>query len=290
MTLVHRTVKVVVVSRIVWSFIGSITVALWSTASASTNQVQMQAEYRFPALALEAKELPTHSVWEQFETKFQEFTVQNFSDRFHPLLTLQWSANAANLSMAELRAQPVNAARKALTRSFTSSVREVAAEFPIALWFDDRQGFLTDLLLNSVDAVEEEAVAPLDPSFRAIERSWWQRLSASKNMRFGLRPFRTSPYAFMSTAVRDGENLLLMAHVRYHYSNFAEHRFEVALSMPLSPGLALEFGTAYQIGRNTEISSFVLKLTKQIGKHGLVHIGMEAQEHPRFVTGVAMLL
>lgn len=260
-----------------------------TTAGAATNVV-MQAEYRFPTITLDTTPVDSLTTLERFESSFQQNTERIFTDRFHPLLTMQWNLNAASLSVAEFRSQPTDAARKALTRSVATSARAAVIDLPIVMWLEGRKGFFVDLLKNSVEASTEAAVDPLDPSYRAVDKAWWQRLADSKSLNYGLRPFRTSPYAFVSASIRNGDALLLMTHVRYHYSNFAEHQFELAVSMPLSPGLALELGTAYKISAHSETSAVVLKLAKQIGRNGIVHVGMEAQEHPRLIAGISMPL
>lgn len=264
-------------------------VAMLATNLWATNQV-MQLEYRLPSITLEWPETPPVTFWERFESALKKNSGTIFRDRFHPLSGMQWNLESVNLDAEALHEQTSLAARRALTRSLRISAREAALHLPIVMWFEDRQGFLVDLLLNSMDTFEEESVAPLDPAYRAIEKSWWQRLSESKNFRFGLRPFRTSPYAFMSASFWNGDSLLMLAHVRYHYSHFTDHRFEIALSMPLSPGLSFDVGTAYQFDRHTEDKKIVLKLSKYFRNGSIVHVGMEAQDHPRFVAGISMSL
>ena len=271
-------------SRIFWICF-SLLAAAATNARAMTNHQVMQAEYRLPEIRLEATSPEPFTLWEQFESSFQLNADRIFSDRFHPLQTAQW-----DLAVEDYRAQPARTARKALTRTLSTSARAAVVELPLVLWLEDRQGFLVDLLKSTVEENDEEAVNPLDPSYRVAEKSWWQRLADNKNICFGVRPFRTSPYAYISSTIRNGDALLLMAHVRYHYSNFAEHQFEVALSMPLSPGLALEFGTAYQLSEHSDMSVVVLKLAKQIGRQGVVHAGVEVQEHPRFLAGISLPL
>ncbi|MGC3958323.1 MAG: hypothetical protein QM813_10395 [Verrucomicrobiota bacterium] len=271
-------------SRILWICI-SLLAASAASVRATTNHQVMQAEYRLPEIRLEATSPEPFTSWEHFETAFQRNADRIFTDRFHPLQTTHWE-----LAVDDFRTQPSRTASKALTRTLTTSARSAAVELPLVMWLEDRQGFLVDLLRSTVEENDEEAVNPLDPSYRVTEKSWWQRLADNKNIYFGVRPFRTSPYAYISSTIRNGDTLLLMAHVRYHYSNFAEHQFEVALSMPLSPGLALELGTAYQFTEHSEMSVVVLKLAKQIGQHGVMHAGIEVQEHPRFLAGISLPL
>lgn len=264
--------------------------AVVSTAHAWTTNQLMQLEYRLPTIALEWSARPPLTFWERFESAFDKNSSTIFIDRFHPLSTMQWNLDVVDLEPEDFSERTGHTARQALARSIRVSAREAALHLPIVMWLEDRQGFLVDLLLNSMDAVEEESVSPLDPSYRVIEQSWWQRLSESKNLRFGLRPFRTSPYAFMSASIWNGDSLVMLAHVRYHYSHFADHRLEVALSFPLSHGLSLDVGTAYQFGNDTEDKKIVVKISKQLGNGGIVHVGMEAQDHPRLLAGISMPL
>lgn len=253
-------------------------------------QQAMELEYRLPTITVNWDDQPPVTFWERFETAFDKNATTIFVDRFHPLNTSQWNLDMPDLAAESFQDRTSHAARKALARSVTVSLREAALELPVVMWLEDRQGFLVDLVMDSVDAVEEESVSPLDPSYRVIEKSWWRRLAESRNFRFGLRPFRTSPYAFMSASFWSGDSLVMLAHVRYHYSHFTDHRFEVALSFPLSPGLSLDVGTAYQIARHTEDKRIVLKLTKQFSNDAIVHVGLEAQDHPRFLAGITMAL
>src|SRR5207247_6780934 len=130
--------------------------------------------------------------------------------------------------------------------------REATVALPVLLWRNYRQGVLADFLRNSVDSVAEEDVAPLDLRYRPVERSWWRRLSESGGVHYGIRPFRTSPYTFVSLGIKQGDNLLALANVRYHYRNFADHRFWIALSVPLAQGIAFEVCSSYPFWRQSE--------------------------------------
>jgi hypothetical protein len=238
---------------------------------------------------LEARKSPA-SFWEQLEFALERSSEKVFTARFHPLITSQWQVEMDSLSAEEYREYPTRRATSALSRAAVTGLREAAFDLPFFQWLEGRRGFMVDLLLYSVDTVEEESVAPLDPSYHALEQSWWNRLADSKNFCFGLRPFRTSPYAFMSASIWRGDSLLMLAHVRYHYQDFANHQFEVALSLPLANGFSLDAGTAYRLSRRDESNRMVLKLSKQFADGGVMHIGVEAQDHPKFVMGVSLPL
>ncbi len=260
-----------------------------ATISAAATESQVELEYTFPVERLHLPPNKPDTLWERFEFAIERNTERVFKARFHPLNMAQWHL-LSDADAAAYREQVPRLGRNAMTRSVTTAAREVAFELPVMIWLDGQRSFLADFLLNSVDAVEEESVAPLDPNYRVLERSWWKRLSDSRNLRFGVRPFRTSPYAFMSASVWNGDSLLMLTHVRYHFRNFADHHFEMAVSLPLTHGFAMDVGTAYHMTRRDDFKHIVLKLSKQFADGGIVHIGMEAEEKPRFVVGITMPL
>lgn len=250
--------------------------------------MQLQYVPLSPQLATQ-KDQPI-SFWEQFEFSFAQRAEKTFNDRFHSLNATHWYFQQADLNAEDFRENTANTARRALTRSVATGFREAAFELPVVEWLKERRSFLAEVVLQAMDNGGEDAVAPLDPSYRALERSWWKRLSDSRDFCYGLRPFRSSPYAFASSAIRRGETLIALVHMRYHYEDFADHKFEMAVSIPLAQRCSIDIGTAYQFGRHTEAKRMVLKLSKQFADGGIAHIGVEAQEHPRFIVGLSVPL
>jgi hypothetical protein len=231
---------------------------------------------------------PGEAFLERFTVEFDRRIDEQFADRLHPFNVMSWNIELANNDSDYFRGRAASAARNALSKSVVYSVREAAVDLPILSWLKERQGVLADFLRNSVDSSEEEAVAPLELSYRLVERSWWQRLSENGHLQYGIRPFRTSPYAFLSTGIRDKDRLFLLGHVRYHYRPFAEHRFEVALSLPLDHGFAIDVGTSYQFGGRGEEEKLVVKLFKEFKRGGILHVGLEARQHQAFFAGIAL--
>ena len=180
--------------------------------------------------------------------------------------------------------------RSALMKSVQYSLRDAAVVLPAAVWFEGREDALSEFFVNSVDAVEEEAVEPLNPQYRPAERRWWQELKEKRVLRYGIRPFRTDPYTFLSARLQDGDHLLLLGHVRYYFRDLADHRFEVAVSLPLGNGFALDAGNAYQFGRHEDESKFVVKLSKPLKQGGIVHLGFEVQSSPAVFAGISVPL
>ena len=231
---------------------------------------------------------PGESMLDRFRVEFDQRVDELFTDRFHPFNVMNWSVELANKGVSDLvRDRAASVGRNALTKSAGDGLREATVDLPILQWLKERQGFLADFLVNSLDEVDEEEVAPLDVSYRLTERSWWRRLSESDNVRYGLRPFTTSPYAFLSLAIKDGDDLLMLAHLRYHYRDFAEHLFEIAVSVPLTHGFAVDLGTSYQFGRQDGEGALVVKFFKQFKSGGILHVGVEARQSSAFFAGIA---
>lgn len=273
------------------NFVIQVCIGLVALVAVSTraSEQRMQLEYAVPRFELETPRAAPITMWERFEYTFELSGEKIFTDRFHPLNTTQWYL-MSDLSAEGFRDHTARTARNAFSRTIAVSAREAVFDLPFLIWLDDKRGFLVDLLFNSVDTYEELSVAPLDPSYRALERSWWKRLASNKHFTYGIRPFRTSPYAFVSRSFWSGDTLLMLAHLRYHYSDFANHQFELAVSLPLTDGYAIDLGTAHQFNRHDEVTRMVLKLSKQFDNGGVVHIGLEAQEHPRFLLGFSVPL
>ena len=225
--------------------------------------------------------------WERFDTGVDRNAPKVFADRFHAFHVYRWDLESVSRDSGYFRDRTVGTARNALSKSIEYGMREAVVDLPVFLWLKDREGFLADLLRNSVGSVEEEAVAPLDVSYHPVERSWWEQLSESRRLRYGIRPFKTNPYAYLGLGFKDGDKLLLLANVRYHYDHFTDHRFEFALSLPLAYGLAIDFGTSYQIGRNGEEQKAVVKILKELKTGGIIHAGFEVRNHPTLFAGIA---
>ena len=244
-----------------------------------------------PALA-EPPEETAITFWERFKVAFDRNLDDSFADKFHPLSVLSWGLKPAEAETDSefFRDHSTCAARNALVGSTVNSAREAAVDLPLLWSLQERQGLIADFFRNSVGNVEEEAVAPLNPSYRQAEQSWWQGLSESGEVCYGIRPFRTNPYAFASLCVRDGDRLLLLGHVRYHYEHFANHCFELAMSVPLARGFAVDLGTSYQFGRHDEEKRLVVKLSKELTGGGIVHVGLELQDRPGLVAGITVPL
>ena len=224
--------------------------------------------------------------WERFNYAFESDVNDRFADALQPLNAVRWNVDLRGRDFSDsFRARASSRAQFAFARSVQYGLREAAVEIPVMTWFDDYDGWFAHVLRDSVDNVDEEVQEPLSLSYRGVQRSWWRNL-ASGGTHFGVRPFRTSPYAYVSHGFSDGERTILLTHVRYYYDRFSNHRVELALSLPLSYGMAFDCASAYQPGAHDE-ERLVVKLVKELKGFGIAHVGFEVKQHPALIAGIS---
>ena len=250
----------------------------------------MHLEYKASKLVIESPEESPVTFWERFDQAFANNSEKIFSDRFHSINTLNWYLAPVDGGFESFGDRGARTAAGALSRSVVTGFREAAIDLPFMEWLDGQRGFVVDLVMDSLDTIEEESVNPLNPSYRILEKSWWKRLSESRGFRYGLRPFQISPYAFVSAGIWSGDSLLAMTHLRYHYRRFSEHQFEMSMSVPLSRGVSFDVGAARIVGREADSAKLVFKLSKLLKSGGIVHVGMEAKDRPSFLVGMSVPL
>jgi hypothetical protein len=224
---------------------------------------------------------------ERLDSKFIQRADEVFTDQLHPFNAMKWSIQFDQNS-ERFHDRTASAAQRALGRSVEYGIRDTIVDLPVMHWLEERQEFLADLLRDSVSGVEEESVAPLAGSYDYAEQAWWQSVSNRRKVRYGVRPFNTSPYSFMSYAFRDRERLLFLGHLRYYYDHFSDHRFEVAVSVPLMHGFSMGMGTSYQLGRE-EKQRAGLKVFKEFNRTGIIHLGCELRDRPTLLGGISFL-
>jgi hypothetical protein len=263
-----------------------ICVAAGLTVATHASDQSVQLQYGSPAAPLESP--PGETMRERFSAAFDRRISEQLDERFHPFSVASWVRESVERDADYLNDRATSAARNAISKSAVYGLREATIDVPILLWFEERQGILADFFRNSLGNAGEEAVVPLDPWYRPAEQSWWKRLAERNEVRYGIRPFTTSPYAFLSFVLKEGGTAALLGHVRYRYVSLAEHRFELALSVPLGRGLAFDVGTSCQFGQNGHQEALVVKLLKEFKSGGILHVSMEAREHTAFFAGMAL--
>jgi len=228
--------------------------------------------------------------WERFKVVFDHRAAGMFEDQFHPLNFVNWEIQWKDRDFNHLSEHNAGMARHAFADAFRSSARDAALslDLPGLEWLRERQGFLPEFLWYSLDSVEEQSVSPLNPSYRSVERSWWSELSEGGRLRYGVRPFRTDPYAFLSWRIKDGDSVWLLGNARYYFRNFGDHCFELALSAPIARGFSIDLGTSCQFGRHRLEKKAVLKLLKTFKSGGVLNVALEAQQHPTLYAGITV--
>lgn len=239
------------------------------------------------ALSIEAPSKEPLFFWDRFNYAFEGDVNNVFADALSPLNSVRWNLEEPGPDFSDrFYRRTSEAARGALFDSFKYSSREAAVETPLVLWLDGHQGWFANLLRDSVGSVAEESLTPLNASYRAVEESWWHTLAQDGGTHYGIRPFSSSPYAYVSRGVMDGgDNVLFLANVRYYYDRFSQHRFELALSVPLMYGLAVDLGSAYEFGTHDE-RNFAVRLLKELKDGGIASLGFEVRQRPMMVAGI----
>ena len=228
--------------------------------------------------------------WQRFTQSFKTRVPEVYTDNFSPFAGLSWLLKKPDASWQDYMDRGTSTAQSSMSKSLEYSLRDASLTLPIGAWVDDNQDSINDLFVNSVDAVEEESVSPLNPNYIPNERRWWKSISEARTLRYGVRPLNSSPYAFLSFRVADSDRPILLGHVRYYCRDFTDHRFQLAVSLPLTERVALDVGTAYQFGQHEQEKKVVVKLSKALAHGGIAHVGMELQKTPVLIAGITLPL
>ena len=238
------------------------------------------------ALSLVSPPPPPVVLWQRFDSAFENKANGIFSDALQPLNVVQWNIDLRGRDFSDnFRERASARARGAFTKSLEYSAREAVVDLPFMVWLNENEGWFASLLRGSIDNVNEEIAAPLDISHQSVLETRW-RNEASSGTQYGIRPLRMSPYAYLSHGITDGQRTILLAHVRYYYDHFADHRVELGFSVPLEYGMALDLGHSYQFGSHDQ-QRLAVKLIKELkGGSGVAHVGFEIRQHPALIAGV----
>jgi hypothetical protein len=244
-----------------------------------------------PILYGNPREAEPAEFWDMFDVAFNQRAPGVFQDQFNPLNFRNFTSRTDGDIRHLWDYNPDNArmAMHAFSSLFRSSAQEAALELdlPILEWLREQQGFLADFLWNSYDSVsvEERSVPSQD---RSDERSWWNEQSDSDSLRYGMRLFRTDPYAYLSWRIKDGEHVWLLGDARYYYRIFGGQRIELTLSAQVVDGLSIEFGTSYAIGMHQAEKKAALKMLKTFKGGGFLQVALEACQQPRLTASITM--
>jgi len=262
--------------------------AVASAAQGATGNLDLQNELRQAIPDLQAEQ--PSGFMSRWRAAYNVQTDEVFADRLNPLKVMEFSLTRPGASWEETVQRGDRAVKAAFAKSFEFSLRDASLGLPLMNWVDERQDMFGSFLADSVDAVEEESVSPFDLSSGQAERTWWKSLATKRAYRFGLRPFMTSPYAYLAVRLKEAGETIVLGNMRYYFQNFADHKFELSLSFPMPGGIALDLGTFYQFGPHHEQHRFVAKLFKPLKFGGMAHLGVEVQKDPVLFAGITMPL
>lgn len=224
--------------------------------------------------------------WQRFDFAFDNRANDIFSDALQPLNVIRWNVDLRGRDFSEnFRELALSRARGAFLRTAEYGVRDAAMEMPLMLWLDDYQSWFANLLRGSIDNTSEETVKPLDATREGLEQTRW-RNEASRGTHYGIRPLRTSPYAYVSQGIGSSEHTVLLTHVRYYYDRFARHRVEFAFSVPLRYAMSFDVGTSYEFHSDNP-ERIAVKLVKELKNGGVGFAGFEVRQHPALIAGIA---
>jgi hypothetical protein len=260
----------------------AIVVAAVKTEAADTDAGPTESRF---AVSLTSPPPEPAVFWQRFDYAFDNRANDIFADALQPLNAIRWNVDLRGRDFSDnFRERASSRARGAFIRTAEYGAREAAVQIPFMLWLDEYQGWFADLLRGSIGNVNEETIRPLNAARDGLEQLRW-RNEASRGTHYGIRPLRTSPYAYVSQGISDGERTVLLAHVRYYYDRFAEHRVELAFSVPLQYGYSFDVGNSYQFGSHDK-KRIAVKLVKEIRGGGVAHVGFELREHPKLIAGI----
>lgn len=182
---------------------------------------------RFGALA--------HMEW-YFLTDHQE---DNFEKRYHNKQTRRFSNNLIDV--------------------LSEGSREWFVETPAFSWGEDFGERALDALplfrglRDSIAGVDEEEINTTVFSLAPAERSWFSSLQHSDVVRYGVRPFRTSPYGFVSVGFSDPDiEQKIALHLRIYAERFARQRMEAVASVQLTSSWEVAGAMSYEPKRDTQ--------------------------------------
>jgi hypothetical protein len=130
-----------------------------------------------------------------------------------------------------------------VSRIASDSLRTAAfATLPIDQWQDHSEEWLTGFILGSLGNPEEEHVRLTSITYSDVRASW-ETANRRAGIQFGIRPWRTSPYAYiLAHAGHYAGQPLITFEGRARYTMFGSARIEGRVSMPLPAGFRLGGG------------------------------------------------
>lgn len=130
-----------------------------------------------------------------------------------------------------------------ISRIASDSLRTAAfATLPLDEWEEHSESWLGSLILGSLGNPEEEHLRLTSITYSDV-RATWETAGRKAGIQFGIRPWRTTPYAYVLAHAGHWKGQpLITFEGRAKYTMFGSARLEGRLSMPLPSGFRLGGG------------------------------------------------
>ncbi len=171
-------------------------------------------------------------------------------DRFTgPAARLDWSRRQDSQGYASLNRFNSRGADIFATMG-VDALRTAAIEvLPVDLWEDHWQGWFARFIAGTIGNPEEEHVQLTSISYSAV-RSSWENSNQAAGIKWGFRPWRTSPYLyFLAHAGRLEGRPLATFEGRAGYTMFGSSKIEGRLTLQLPASFRLAGGAAFDPAR-----------------------------------------
>ncbi len=166
-------------------------------------------------------------------------------DRFSgPASQLGWTRRQNDLGYGILDRYNAEGLRLFTTIGL-DSVRTAAIEvLPLNLWQDHWQGWLANLITGTLGNPQEEHLQMTSISYSEV-RSSWENTDEHSGIKWGFRPWRTSPYVyFLAHAGRLNGQPLVIFEGRAGYSMFGSTLMEARLAFQLPSSFRIAGGAS----------------------------------------------
>lgn len=205
-----------------------------------------QASFAFPPPIVNFDVPPPRS--DNFVRRFfQEVTSSDSTvfDRFTgPSPKLDWTRQQARYGH-ELFDRWNTSGAHMISSIASDSFRTAAMDLlPLDHWADFWQGHLLNFIANSIGNPEEQHIGLMSSSYSAV-RSSWESANEGAGLRWGLRPWGTSPYLYFIAqgGHLDGRSLVTFEG-RAQYTVLGSTKLEGRLTFQLPASFRLAAGTS----------------------------------------------
>jgi len=177
-----------------------------------------------------------------------------------------------------MNADVVSAGKSVMRAAVFDSMRETAAEMPVAIqWRGAANGWgdwLENLFAGTVGNTAESEMRSLSSVPSADEASYWRQLQSAANLSIGFRPLDGNPYVYMGTRWgHSGDNPAAVTLIRWHYDPLRTvSTVDAQISFPLPDRSQLSVGTSFQperLGKTGSSPSVSMRWVRAFGRSPL---------------------